>query len=75
MWFTDSSNGQIDSITMSGVVKQYGGGSFTSLNEITVGSDGNLWVADYNSRIDRLHAARRATQYPMPTSPRDRSRS
>ncbi len=69
MWFTDSSNGQIDSITMSGVVKQYGGGSFTSLNEITVGSDGNLWVADYNSRIDRLTPQGVLTQYPTPTQP------
>lgn len=69
LWFTEYGNGKIASITTSGVVKEYSAGSDTSLAEITVGSDGNLWAADDTSRIDRLTPQGVLTQYPTPTQP------
>ena len=46
LWFTNSGNNSIGSISTSGVVDNYTGGGIDDPDAITVGPDGNLWFTN-----------------------------
>jgi streptogramin lyase len=74
MWFVEESFGTIASITTSGkVTEYYAGGVGSILNEIALGSDGNLWATDETSLIVKLTPQGHLSQYPTPTQPSDPS--
>lgn len=65
LWFTETTGGRVGKITPAGTITEYPlSGTFTEPSGITVGPDGNLWIATGNGIVSITPAGAMIT-YPL----------